>query len=333
MADKLRFLARGIDNYTNDTDGHTLTGGGRTNTWDSQNRLVQCVNGTNTCNFVYGSDGIRRQSTVNGSTTDFVLDNSMFVRERNHTTGANLATYLVGVRGPEYRRDDATGQIRWYLYDGLGSVLGEADPNGNITSSRKYDAYGLVRGGNNPGGTSSHKFVGQLGHPSEDNTVLIYMRARYYDPSVGRFISEDLSGHGVNWYIYGSDNPVNARDANGKWDQKNWDWWTNFYQGAGLSLMQLGVGICVLAGAAWYVANGGSPAGKWASAVDAFLFKVGAALVIAGALFCALSNFMSGMNADDYERDKDIIQAYISNAIEVLRNAGGPIVPILPDFS
>jgi hypothetical protein len=42
-------LTRGANAYTNDANGNTLTGGGRTNTWDSQNRLVQCVyNGTTT---------------------------------------------------------------------------------------------------------------------------------------------------------------------------------------------------------------------------------------------------------------------------------------------
>ena len=208
-------LTRGASNYTNDASGNTLTGGGRTNTWDSQNRLVQCVNGANTSSFVYGADGQRRQSTVNSATTDFVLDASMFIRERNHATGVNTATYFVGARGPEYRRDETTGQVRWYVYDGLGSVLGEVDPSGNITSSRKYDVYGLVRGGNNPGGTSSHKFVGQLGHPSEDNTGLIYMRARYYDPSIGRFTSEDTAKDGGNWFVYCYDNPGNHVDVTG----------------------------------------------------------------------------------------------------------------------
>ncbi len=209
-------LNRGTASYTNDIDGNTLTGGGRTNTWDSQNRLARCVNGTNTSSFVYGADGIRRQSTVNGTATDFVLDNSMLVRECNHATGASIATYLVGARGPEYRRDEASGQVRWYVYDGLGSVLGEVDPNGTITSSRKYDVYGLVRGGTNPAGTSNHKFVGQLGHPSEDNTGLIYMRARYYDPATGRFGSEDLSRDGSNWFLYCESNPINFVDPSGR---------------------------------------------------------------------------------------------------------------------
>jgi RHS repeat-associated protein len=207
-------LTRAGNAYTNDLAGNTLSGGGRTNTWDSQNRLVQCVNGANTSSFVYGADGLRRQSTVNGVTTDFVLDNSMFVRERR--AGSNVATYFVGPRGPIYRRDDSTGAVRWYLYDGLGSVLGEVDPTGAITSSRKYDVYGAVRGGTNPSGTSKHKFVGQLGHPSEDETGLIYMQSRYCDPTVGRFLSQDTAKNGGNWFLYCDNDPINRVDANGQ---------------------------------------------------------------------------------------------------------------------
>lgn len=115
-------------------------------------------------------------------------------------------------------RDDVSGSIRCYLYDGLGSVLGEMDPNGTITSSRKYDVYGSVRGGVNPAGTSKHKFVGALGHPSEDETGLIYMRARYYDPVVGRFASEDVARDGRNWFTYVGANPTSRVDRSGK----NW---------------------------------------------------------------------------------------------------------------
>ena len=209
-----RLLSKGGAAYTNDLDGNTLTGGGRVNSWDGQNRLVKCVSGANTSTYKYGSDGLRRQSTINGVTTDTVLDNGMLVRERSG--GVNKATYLVGARGPEYRRDDSTGAVRWYLYDGLGSSLGEVDPSGNVTSSRKFDVYGAVRGGVNSGGTSKQKFVGALGHTSEDETGLIYMRARYYDPATGRFQSEDPATSGMNWFIYCSNNPVNKIDPTGK---------------------------------------------------------------------------------------------------------------------
>jgi len=159
-----RLLTRAGNSYTNDTNGNTLTGGGRTNTWDSQNRLVQCVNGATTSTFKYGSDGLRRQMTSGGTTTDYAMDGQSVVRELRG--GSVYATYLTGASGPMYRRD-ATGNVRWYLYDGLGSVQGEVDPSGNVTASRKFDVYGLVRGSTGTS-TSKHKFVGGLGHTSED---------------------------------------------------------------------------------------------------------------------------------------------------------------------
>jgi len=107
------------------------------------------------------------------------------------------ATYLQGPRGSEYRRDDTATELdslgnivaktRWYVYDGLGPVVGEVDPLGYLTSSPKCDVYGAMRANT---GTASTKqgFVGGLGHVSDTEMGLIYMRARYYDPRVGRFI-------------------------------------------------------------------------------------------------------------------------------------------------
>ena len=70
----------------------------------------------------------------------------------------------------------------------------------------------------NPTGTSKQKFVGSLGHTSDDESGLVYMRARYMDPAIGRFASEDPACHGSNWYIYWSNNPINRFDPTGKED-------------------------------------------------------------------------------------------------------------------
>ena len=127
------------------------------------------------------------------------------------------------------------GVTKWYVYDGLGSVVGEVDASGSLTSSPQYDVYGAVRG--NAGTASSRQgFVGGLGHVSDAETGLVYMRARYYDPSNGRFVSEDSGRQGSNWLVYCGNNPVNSVDLNGHY----WESWMeaaakliwNFYANA-----------------------------------------------------------------------------------------------------
>jgi len=137
--------------------------------------------------------------TLGGVTTSFLLDRQNVVQETQN--GSPVATYLVGPRGMEYRQD-ASGQRRWYIYDGLGSVIAEVDQDGKVnpdqqgneTPLRKYDVYGAIRNSQEVApGTSNHKFVGSLGHTTEAPTGgLIYMRARYYDPAIGRFSSQSF---------------------------------------------------------------------------------------------------------------------------------------------
>jgi RHS repeat-associated protein len=78
-----------------------------------------------------------------------------------------------------------------------------------------YDVYGAVR---TQSGSSSNKFkyVASIGHPTDEETGLIYMRARYYEPGVGRFISEDPGKHRINWFIYADNSPTGRIDPNGK---------------------------------------------------------------------------------------------------------------------
>jgi RHS repeat-associated protein len=98
-------------------------------------------------------------------------------------------------------------------------VIAELDDNNNMTTSRQYDVYGAPRAGTQQGVTasSSQGYVGSLGHVTDQSTGgLIYMQARYYDPGMGRFISEDPKGYVNNWFVYCSDNPINNVDPEGK---------------------------------------------------------------------------------------------------------------------
>jgi len=201
---------------TYDYNGNQLAGGGRTNVWDSQNRLFSCTYDNVTSAFTYGADGLRRSMTVgNNLTVHYALDGQSVVQEGHLDQGDFVTdvTYLLGPRGIEYRKD--TSGVSWYLYDGLGSVVAEVDEAGILTSTRKYDVYGGLRDSTGTGG--DQKFCGSLGHSTEPDTGgLIYMRARWMDPVTGRFISEDPAGDGDNWFAYCANNPVNRVDSTGE---------------------------------------------------------------------------------------------------------------------
>jgi RHS repeat-associated protein len=102
----------------------------------------------------------------------------------------------------------------WYIYDGHGNVVGTVNGvTGAFTANPTLDVYGVPRAS----GTSATKqgYCGSLGHVTDD-TGLVYMKARYYDPGCGRFVSQDPGCNGANWYIYCSDNPVTNVDQDGK---------------------------------------------------------------------------------------------------------------------
>ena len=213
-------LSRGSNSYTNDADGNTLTGGGRSNTWNGENRLTACAYSGNSSSYVYGCDGLRRQSTVNGTTSNFAMDCDSVVRSQVAGEDGVQKTWLHGARGPEYERS-GSGDPVWYLYDGLGSVVGTANGSGSLISGRSYDVYGAVRsltGGSGP----AHKWNGQLGHSSEDESGLTYMRARYFDPNTGRFESEDPSGRESNLLAYARSNPTTRTDRDGRLSAEAW---------------------------------------------------------------------------------------------------------------
>jgi RHS repeat-associated protein len=113
--------------------------------------------------------------------------------------------------------EGANGEILardYFVYDGLGSCRALVSSSGVVVAKYDYDVYGSIRGQEGQR-ANSFKYVAQIGHPTDEETGLIYMRARYYDPEIGRFITEDPAREYDNWYFYGNANPVNYIDIHG----------------------------------------------------------------------------------------------------------------------
>lgn len=125
---------------------------------------------------------------------------------------SEMVTYLAGPCGVEYR-ENSSG-VKWYVYDGLGSIVAQVGEDGTVTRTPKLDVYGSFRETDN--GVGKQRFCGSLGHTSEPDTGLIYMRAQWMDPATGRFVSEDPARDGANWYGYCANNPVNQVDPDGR---------------------------------------------------------------------------------------------------------------------
>jgi RHS repeat-associated protein len=183
-------------------------------------------------------------------TTNYVYDGTNLVAEMRPNASGTLVvvtSYLLGAQGIEakidetaqteayYKIDPTTGArlfdannnlivayrgvTSWYVYDGHGNVVGTVNGvTGVFTANPTLDVYGVPRATGAPG--TKQGYCGSLGHVTDD-TGLVYMRARYYDPGTGRFVSEDPGAHGHNWYVYAGDNPVTMSDRTGKGTESN----------------------------------------------------------------------------------------------------------------
>ena len=114
-------------------------------------------------------------------------------------------TYIRGLRLAEISNSAATRQ---YTFNAHGDVTGLVDTTTGAVTDYTYDAYGNE---DNASATDTNPFR-YSGEYYDAETGFIYLRARYYDPSIGRFTAEDPIRDGTNWYVYCYNNPVKYVD-------------------------------------------------------------------------------------------------------------------------
>ena len=221
-----QLLSAGGTTYTYDNNGNRMekneSGGISLYGYDGANRLASVsLQGGPLLVFAYDGDGNRlSKSVTTGNTTGltrYVWDvNTGLPQVLTEADGQGTDLSLYGLQrismtGP------AGGQM-YYQYDGLGSVRGLSNSSGTTGTTYSYDAFGKP---DLTTGSGENDFLYRA-EQQDPETGLIYLRARYYDPSIGRFITRDsfqaegTLTQGINRYVYTGNNPVNRIDPTGR---------------------------------------------------------------------------------------------------------------------
>jgi RHS repeat-associated protein len=195
--------------YTWDANGNLTSDGVRSYSYDHANRLTQVTQGSVTAEYVYNGDGVRISKTVAGETTGYALD---LLATLPVVISDTDAVYLYGLDIIAQQQSERL----YYMHDGLGSVRQLVDTTGQVEANYAYDPFGVpVAEGDesNPYRYTGEAWDGEVG--------LLYLRARYYQPEVGRFITKDPWGGDLarpatlNLYVYARNNPSNLVDPSG----------------------------------------------------------------------------------------------------------------------
>jgi RHS repeat-associated protein len=192
---------------TYDLNGNLTSDGINTFRWDARNRLVSIAGG-NVATFQYDAQGRRTSKTVNSAQTGFLYDGWTPVQELNGSSV--VASLLAGVGIDEYlTRSDMNG-TSYFLADSLGSTVVLSDDTGVVTTSYTYTPFGET----SRSGTATSNAFDYTGR-EDDGTGLKYFRARYYNPQLQRFVSEDPVRATINPYGYVGNSPFVATDPFG----------------------------------------------------------------------------------------------------------------------
>jgi len=238
----------GSQSVTSDADGNITGIGTQSFAWNALNQLASTTAGGTPAAYTYNGNGLRVATNTGGSTSSDLWDQVNPTTGQLDTlpappdTGATPITpnasgtpaagstalpsglpQLVSNGTDTYLNDDnqTLGQVSgadtatWYLPDDLGSVAGTTGPAGTLLGSTTYTPFGQVA--TQSGTEAPFGIAGQ----AQDTNGLVFLRARYLDPDLGRFLSADTSQpnaagtQGYNEYAYAGDDPEALVDPSG----------------------------------------------------------------------------------------------------------------------
>jgi RHS repeat-associated protein len=204
--------AAGSNSYTYDANGSMLTAPNTTFTWDAENRLASLTRSGVTTSFGYDEDE-QRVRKLTGTVSNYYFSKLIEKVGDNHEFYYYAGPILVAKK----RIESAANYTRWYHSDRLGSIRLMTSASGVEVKDYDYQPFGATA--STTGSASNER--GYTGHITDAESNLIYMNARYYDATLGRFISADSiipnddEPRDYNRYSYVSNNPLNYTDPTG----------------------------------------------------------------------------------------------------------------------
>jgi len=215
-----------ISSETYDANGNVLSAGGMAYTYDSENHMISATGNGKVITMVYDAFGNRVSKTVNGVTTKYLVEDDVnptglpqVLEEVQNGTAVRTYTYgLQRISESQFINNAWTPSF--YGYDGGGSVRQLTNTAGVVTDEYLYDAYGNSF---TKSGTTPNNYL-YRGEQYDSDLGLYYLRARYYNPNTGRFMSRDpldgkaLDPASLHKYLYANGDPVDGVDHTGKGD-------------------------------------------------------------------------------------------------------------------
>jgi RHS repeat-associated protein len=238
-----------IIEYTYDDADRLLTVNDADYVFSNRGNLIQKTEGSETTDYTYDShdwlteiatlaeqwlndydaQGQRLEETSLIQTKRFTIDPTIgdmwnVVAETDETNTPQF--YYIYGNGLVYLIDASTDEPLYYHYDPIGSTVALTDISGSVIDSYSYEEFGKLLASSNII-ANRYKYVGKYGVSSAPDSLL-YMRARYYDKSSGRFISADPISPNIknpldmHKYLYAAMNPLINKDPSGKyWESEN----------------------------------------------------------------------------------------------------------------
>ena len=190
------------------------------NHYNALNQLTKTLTKNYKVSFTYDAEGLRTSKTVNGEKTVFVWDGDQVVMELSE--GGKVQKRYIRGNDLVYADKGDEMEKTYYVTDTHGNVVQLLDETGNVTKTYEYDSFGNEV---NPDKKDENPFR-YCGEYYDKETEEIYLRARYYQPSVGRFITRDTytgesdESLSLHLYTYCENDSVNAWDPSGHYKIK-----------------------------------------------------------------------------------------------------------------